>query len=97
MISNDNSSVNSNHYDYIGLRAGVKNTQMNFPYHKESVSQHVYYLKPIIFFLKNMLEKINYFPRRGGGGEGGTPFAENSAKIINLIFEPFPKLHLKHK
>ena len=37
-----------------------------------------------------MLEKINYFPRRGGGGEGGTPFTENSAKIINLIFEPFP-------
>ena len=25
-------------------------------------------------------------------GDGGTPFAENSAKIINLIFEPFPYL-----
>ena len=32
-------------------------------------------------------ENINYFPRMG---EGGYPFAENSAKIINLIFEPFP-------
>ena len=24
------------------------------------------------------------------GGVGGTPFAENSEKIITLIFEPFP-------
>ena len=39
--------------------------------------------------IKNLRKKINYFPRRGGGG---TPFAENSAKIINLIFEPFPNL-----
>ena len=28
---------------------------------------------------------------------GGTPFAENSAKIINLIFEPFPKPSWKKK
>ena len=66
-----------------------KNTQMNFPYHTEFISQHIHHFKPINFLLKKMLEKINYFPRRGGGG---TPFAENSAKIINLIFEPFPYL-----
>ena len=40
-----------------------KNTQMNFPYHTESTSQHVHHFKPIEFFWK----KINYFPRRGGG------------------------------
>ena len=73
------------------LSEGDKNTDMNFTYHTEFVSQHVDHFKPIKFFLKKMLEKINYFPRRGGGGEGGTPFAENSAKTINLIFEPFPK------
>ena len=28
--------------------------------------------------------------REGGVGGRGTPFAENSAKIIYLIFEPFP-------
>ena len=27
---------------------------------------------------------------REGGEGGGDPFTENSAKIINLIFEPFP-------
>ena len=27
--------------------------------------------------------------RKGGGG---TPFTENSTKIINLIFEPFPNI-----
>ena len=59
---------------------------MNFPYHTKSISQHVHHFKPIkILFEK----KIIYFPRRGGGG---TPFAENSAKKINLIFEPFPYL-----
>ena len=63
---------------------------MNFPYHTESISQHVHHFKPIQKFWK----KINYFPRRGGGGEGGTPFAENSAKITNLIFEPFPYLDM---
>ena len=62
-----------------------KNTQMNLPYHTESISQHVHHFQAIKFFWK----KINYFPRRGDGG-GGTPFAENSAKIINLIFETFP-------
>ena len=62
-----------------------KNTQMNFPYHTESISQHVHHFKPI----KKLGKKINYFPRRGGG-VGGTPFAENSTKIINLIFKPFP-------
>ena len=39
-------------------------------------------------YLENVGGKIDYFPGRGDGG--GTPFAENSAKIINLIFEPFP-------
>ena len=28
--------------------------------------------------------------RKGGGGGGGYPFAENSAKITNLIFATFP-------
>ena len=28
------------------------------------------------------------------GGNPPPPFAENSAKIINLIFEPFPKFLL---
>ena len=32
--------------------------------------------------------KINYF--HGWGVPPSPPFAENSAKIINLIFEPFP-------
>ena len=63
-----------------------KNTQMNFPYHTESVSQHVHHFKPIKQFEKNIGRK-NYFPRRG---DGENPFAENSAKIINLILEPFP-------
>ena len=38
------------------------------------------------FWLFLWCEKINYFT------DGGylPPFAENSAKIINLIFEPFP-------
>ena len=48
---------------------------MNFPYHTESISQHVHHFKPI----KKFGKKINYFP-----------FAENSAKMISLIFEPFP-------
>ena len=60
-----------------------KNTQMNFPYHTESISQHVHHFKPIKIFGKNFI----IFRE---GGMGGTPFAENSAKIINLIFEPFP-------
>ena len=42
---------------------------MNFPYHAESVSQHV-----DVFKQKNVgkkcREKTHYFPRRG---EGGTP------------------------
>ena len=36
-------------------------------------------------------KKLIIFRERGvEGGWGGTPFAENSAKIINSIFEPFP-------
>ena len=41
-----------------------------------------------------MFEKIYHFLRRGDGG--GYPFAEKSAKIINLIFEPFPKHVVQH-
>ena len=37
---------------------------------------------------KNVAEKLIIF--REGGGGGGYPFAENSAKIINLIFATFP-------
>ena len=44
----------------------------------------------LTFKLPKNQGKFNYFPRRGRGGGGGYPFAENSAKIINLIFEPFP-------
>ena len=40
------------------------------------LSQYKIFGKKIIFFCE--------------GGVGGTPFAENSAKIIILIFEPFP-------
>ena len=69
------------------LSEGVKNTRMNFPYHTEIVSQHVDHLKPIKNFLKKCWKKLIIFHE---GGVGGTPFAENSAKIINLIFEPFP-------
>ena len=32
-----------------------KNTQMNFPYHTESISQHVHHFKPIKFFLEKKL------------------------------------------
>ena len=40
-----------------------------------------------------LVGKINYFH---GWGEPPSPqFAENSAKIINLIFEPLPKHHRK--
>ena len=38
-------------------------------------------------FEKNVGKKLIIF-REGGGGY---PLAENSVKIINLIFEPFPK------
>ena len=41
----------------------------------------------------NVAEKLIIF-REGGRGY---PLQENSAKIINSIFEPFPKLHwLQH-
>ena len=39
--------------------------------------------------IRNIVEILIIF--REGGRGGGYPFAENSAKIINLIFEPFPK------
>ena len=58
---------------------------MNFPYHTESISQHVHHFKPI----KVVGKKLISFCERG---MGGTPFAENSAKIINLIFEPVPNV-----
>ena len=60
-----------------------KNTQMNFPYLTEYISQHVNHFKPI----KNFWKKLIFFRE---GGVGGTNFTENSAKIINLIVELFP-------
>ena len=39
--------------------------------------------------IQNVGGKLIIF-REGWRGGGGYPFAENSAKIINLIFEPFP-------
>ena len=47
-------------------------------------SAHVHHFLPIIFFLKKFIIFMDegYPP----------PLAENSAKIINLIFEPFPYL-----
>ena len=41
-----------------------------------------------------MLEKINYFLRRGWGGVGGgsIPSWKIPQKIINLILNPFPYL-----
>ena len=64
-----------------------KKTQINFPYHAESVSKHVDHFKSIKFFEKK-LEKLIIFRKGGGGavGWGGYPFG----KIINLIFEQFP-------
>ena len=141
------------------LSEGIKNTQMNFPYDTESISQRVHHFKPIqifgkkiiIFFQKNFIGlkwctccemdsvwygkfiwvffdtftkvrtcgcgqhpgrmsrvgvlyfmyqsilnifwafyNINHF--HGWGVLPPPPFAETSAKIINLIFEPFPNL-----
>ena len=45
----------------------------------------MYIIKPI----KKFGKKLIIF-REGWEGRGGTPVAENSAKIINSIFEPFP-------
>ena len=53
-----------------------KNTQMNFPYHMYIIANNKFLEKKLIIFRE--------------GGVGGYPFAENSTKIINLIFEPFP-------
>ena len=61
-----------------------KNTQMN--YHTESVSQHVDHFKLIKNFGKNIGKKLIIFHEGGGR----YPFVENSVKLINLIFEPFP-------
>ena len=65
----------------------MTHTHMNFPYHTESVSQHVDHFKQQKKMKKNVAEKLIIF-REGGGG--GYPFAENSAKMINLIFATFP-------
>ena len=73
-----------------------KNTQMNFPYHTESISQHVDHFKPINLFLKKMLEKINYFPRRGGGYPLRGKFHENNE--FNFWTLPYLKgIFLKKK
>ena len=34
--------------------------------------------------------KFQLFPVKGGGG--GTPFADNSTKIIDFSIDPFPNL-----
>ena len=61
---------------------------MNFPYHTESVSQLGDHFKQRKKKLKkNVAEKLIIFRE---GGRGGYPFAENSSKIINLIFATFP-------
>ena len=59
---------------------------MNFPYHIESVSQPVDHFKRKKKYQKNVGKKLIIF-REGGGG---TPLAENFAKIINFFFDPFP-------
>ena len=64
------------------LIEGVKNTHMNFPYHTESVSQHVDHFKQKKLG-KNVAEKLIIFREGGRGGGMGYPLAENSAKIIN--------------
>ena len=38
--------------------------------------------------IENFWQNVIFFHKGGGG----TPFAEDSAKIIYLIFEPFPNL-----
>ena len=62
---------------------------MKFPYHTKSVSQHADYFKPKILFYKTIRKKFIFFSKGVGGGY---PFAEYSAKIINFIFDPFPKI-----
>ena len=52
-----------------------KNTQMNFPYHTVSASQHVHHFKPIKKIWKKCWKIINHFPRRG---YAHPPFAENN-------------------
>ena len=56
------------------------------PYHTEFVSGRVDHFKQKKNVEKNVAEKLIIFT------DGGypPPRAENSAKIINLLFEPFP-------
>ena len=53
----------------------------------------VFYMFQSILSIFGFVEKINHFHGRGVP----PPFAENSAKIINLIFEPFPYLNIFDK
>ena len=58
------------------LSEGDKNTDMNFTYHTEFVSQHVDHFKTIKDFEKKVGQKISHFPQRGrssGVGWGVTP------------------------
>ena len=48
----------------------------------------VFYMFQSILSIFGFVEKINFFHK---WGVPPPPFAENSAKIINSIFEPFPK------
>ena len=53
-------------------------------------------IKPQNRFKKKIVGKILIFRREGGGG-GGYPSMENSMKIINIFFEPFPKGRVQNK
>ena len=63
---------------------------MNFPYHTESV-HNMYIISGNKKNFEKNVGKHLIILRKGGMG-GGYPFTENSARIINLIFEPFPYL-----
>ena len=49
------------------LIEGVKNTHMNFPYHTESVSQHVDHFKQQKKLNKNVAENQLFSAKLGGG------------------------------
>ena len=64
------------------LSEDIKNYSDEFP-----ISQHVHvhHLKPIKKIEKNVGKKLIIFCE-GGMGDGDYLFAENSAKIIDLVF-----------
>ena len=68
------------------LHKGVKRYPDEFPISHRTISPHVDYFKPTKIFEKNVGKKSIIFHKGGVG----YPFAENIAKINNLIFEAFP-------